>query len=231
MADPVLGSNAIMRIFKNGAYRDFVCATDISIEFTTELKPTKTVGDGVWKQYKPQSLGYIVSLNGVMKLNETDAAAFDLLAEQIAFHEVLFRITFEDSSSNVKAIFGSGVIESSSFNGPTEGFTTESFKITGTGEPDIFDTKTPCTATLSANISTRADDPAHNYQINITASSSGCDSIGYSINGAPVVITDWTGGTTGVIPIQLASGSNTIYVIPICTNGLFATAVTLTQTV
>lgn len=231
MAEPVLGSNAIMRVFKNGAYRDFVCATDISIEFTTDIKSVKTVGDGVWKRYRPQSIGYSVTLNGVMKLNETDAVAFDLLNEQIAFHDVLFRITFEDSSSNVKAIFGTGIIESTSLNGPSEGFTTDSFRITGTGEPDIFDTKTPCTATLSANISTRADDPSHNYQINITASSSGCDSIGYSINGAPVVVTDWTGGTTGVIPIQLAAGSNTIYVIPICTNGMYSTAVTLTQTV
>ena len=230
MADPIIGTNAIMRIYKNFAYRDFLCATDISVEFTTELKATKTIGDGVWKRFKPQSLGYSITLSGLMKLNETDVVAFDLIDKQLAFAEVLYRITYEDGT-NVKAIFGTAIIESTSINGPSEGFVTESFRMTGVGEVDIFDTTTPCTASFSATISTRADDPDHNYQINVSSATSSTTYIDVSINGGARTRTTWSGASSGVIAINLPSGSNTIKAIPICTNGYEGTIVTLTQTV
>lgn len=231
MADPILGSNAILRIYKNYAYRDFLCATDISIEFNTELKATKTIGDGVWKRYKPQNLGYSITLNGLMKLNETDAVAFDLFADQLAFTEVLFRMTFEDTSSNVKAIFGTAIIETTSINGPSEGFVTESFRMMGVGEPDIFDTKTPCTASFSATISAYTGEGPYNYQINISSATASTQYIDVSINGGARSRTTWGGASSGVIYLNLPSGANTIKAIPICTNGYEGTIVTLTQTV
>ena len=133
MADPVKGSNVLLKIYKGGNYVDFVCATDVSIDFKTDLQSVKTIGDGYWQRYRIQSIGYTIRLSGLIKIGDAEATTWDLLDYEVNMTELLYKMTFDDLEGGLRVISGAGTIESTSINGGTDGFAKSDFTIYGNG--------------------------------------------------------------------------------------------------
>ena len=226
MAEPVKGSNVLLQIYKDGAYADFLCATDCSIDFETEKKSVKTVGDGVWKRYKPQSIGYTINLSGLIRLDVADPVAFDLLDYQTQFIDVTYRMTFEDDAANIKAIYGTAIVEKTSLNGSSDGFATGQFVLSGNGVPTILNSLTACDIVITTLFKDATNLPLY-YYFNVSAyTGSTPDRFEYAIDGGARQVSftsDWT--VTG-----LSSGSHTIEIWPICENGFDGTKFTDTFT-
>lgn len=227
MADPVKGSNVLLQIYKAGEYRDFLCATDCSISFETEKKSVKTITDGVWRRYRPQNIGYTITLNGLVKLNTgNDPAAFDILDYQTSFTDVTYRMTFEDDAANVKAIFGTAMVEKTDLSGGADGFANSSFTLVGNGEPTILDSLTACDTVITTLLKDATNLPLF-YAFTVTAyTGTAPDRYEYAIDGGARQVSftaDWT--VTG-----LSSGVHTIEIWPVCPNGFDGTKFTDTFT-
>lgn len=220
MADPVKGTDAIIQIFKAGSYRDYLCATDITIDIKTELKSVKTIGDGVWKRSRPQSIGYTITLNGLLKLNTGDSPmAFDLLYNQLQFVDIQFRITFTDEDNNIKAVIGNATVESSQFGGGSDGFATGQFTIVGNGELGYTNSLLPCDVTITG-ISATWDSTVGKYSINVSKTGTGTVyRYEYTINGRGRYIAP---SMPFFIDQPLYSVPQTNYdmvIFPVCVNG------------
>lgn len=228
MSDPVKGLLTVLQFMKAGEYRDFLCATDSSIDFETETKPVKTVGDGIYKRYVGQSIGYTVTLNGLIKLNTgDDPAAFDLLDYQLAMTGIEFRMIFEDEDGNIKVVFGEALIDKTTLAAPSDGFSNANFSFKGNGEPTILDSLVACDSAITvANVD--ATGLPFLLVINIvTVTGSTPMRYEYSLDGGGRLISyittiDFSG---------LASGSHSVEIWPICDNGFDGTSITKTFTV
>lgn len=230
MADPVKGSNVLLQIYKGGDYADFLCATDCSIDFETEKKSVKTVGDGIWKRYKGQSIGYTINLSGLIRLDVADPVAFDLLDYQTQFVDVTYRMTFEDDAANIKAIYGTALVEKTSLTGGSDGFATGQFVLVGNGEATILDTLDICALTVTAFTATFyaiGEGGNNSYTLGVTVTGTGTlDRIEYQIDGGARQVA----GYSAPYYITATSGSHSITVIPVCSNGSDGTSFTQTLT-
>lgn len=228
MAEPVKGSNVLLQIYKDGAYADFLCATDCAIDFETEKKSVKTVGDGVWKRYKPQSIGYTINLSGLIRLDVADPVAFDLLDYQTQFIDVTYRMTFEDDAANIKAIYGTAIVEKTSLNGSADGFATGQFVLSGNGAPTILNTLDICDLEVTAFTATFyaiGEGGENTYTLGLTIVGAGTiDRIEYQIDGGARQVS----GYSAPYRINATSGSHSITIIPVCSNGLDGTSFTQT---
>lgn len=230
MAEPVKGSNVLLQIYKDGDYQDFLCATECSIDFETESKSVKTIGDGVWKRYRPQSIGYTVNLTGLVRLDVADPVSFDLLDYQMQFTDLTYRMTFEDDAANIKAIYGTGIVEKTSLSGNSDGFANSQFTIKGNGEPTVLDTLDVCALTVTAFTATFyaiGEGGENSYTLAVTVTGSGTlDRIEYQIDGGARQVA----GYSAPYYITATSGSHSITVIPVCSNGSDGTSMTQTLT-
>lgn len=227
MADPVKGTDAILQIYKAGSYRDYLCATDVSVDFKSDLKSVKTIGDGVWKRSRPQSIGYTINLNGVVKIeNGDDPAAFDVLEYQKQFVDIQYRITFTDSASSLRVIMGNAIVDNSQFSAGSEGFATAQFNMTGNGEPSISDSLIPCNITIT-DLTFNQEGPGAITTVNIFTSGTGSVlKYEYSIGGGSTLSTYNT-----YFQISLTPGTKSFTVTPVCTNGFSGTGRTETYNV
>lgn len=214
----VLGKNAILQLYKAGEYRDFAIATDITVDFKTETKSVKTIGDGVWSRVRPQSIGYTISLSGLIKVGEyDDPMAFDVLAYQTNFVDLQYRVIFEEGVK-MKVIQGFAIVESSSFSGPSDGFATGTFNMTGNGEPYIMDGLIPCDITISSVTVGTESSGSRTVTMNTTGTGT-LHLIEYTIDGGERQ--SYFGGTSFSISRPAGTWKSywTYEFIPVCPNG------------
>lgn len=224
----VLGKNAILQFYKAGQYRDFAIATDVSIDFKTETKSVKTIGDGVWKRSRSQSIGYTISLSGLIKVGDfDDPLAFDLLDYQVQFTDIQYRLIFQEGDA-LKMILGNALVESSQYSGPADGFATGTFTLIGNGEPAISDSLNPCDVAISTLTATW-DAGLSKYAVNLTTSGSGSIlRYEYTINGGPRNVTYTLPFYVGNPPYSSPQITYRVVVYPICTSGFDGTTGTVT---
>lgn len=222
--DVVLASDVTMLIYKDGDFLPFVCATDLSIDTTMEVKEVRTIGDGKWKKPRGQSLSYTISLSGLITLVGGDPTAFTVMEYMRQMVALEYRIIWDDPANNLqKVIQGVALPVSGRLPSGAEGFANCNFEFRGDGEYTISDSTVTCSATIDGvSVGPKFFDPPppHEIQISFSGASSNTMRIEYAIDGGgrEAFIND--GVPNGFIPVNgYYPGDHVLTVWPICENG------------
>lgn len=222
--DVVLASDVTMLIYKDSDWRPFVCATDLSIDFSMEVKEIRTIGDGKWKKPRGQSLTYTISLSGLITLVGGDPTAFYVLEFYRQMIPLNFRIIWDDPGNNLQKIAeGWALPVNIRLPSGAEGFANCNIEMRGDGECEIKDATVTCTATIdtaSVGQSTQEGAPAGAIRISYSGASSNTARIEWSIDGGGTDATITGGAPMGIIyPPGNYLGSHTLLIYPVCENG------------
>lgn len=240
MADPVLGKDVIIQFVKGGSYINYGCATNIEIQFTMETKGTKTVGDGIWRRKRGQSLGAVINLSGVIVISNSQPTAFDLLAAFKSMTDVQYRIRFTDNGGGVQVIDGDALPTSVTLAGGMEGFATGEITLDCNGDPDYItppvgpDPGDPnvCEAEIETAHMNTASFPVRRVVFIDTMVSGSADISrwDYTIDGGGTrtAFTDGNIPTSWQLPVITNLSTVTLVITPICDNGFPGTPFTLT---
>lgn len=145
MTGLIRGNDVLFLVDKGNGYVPFVCAKDLSIQITSGLVPVATVNDGEWEKYKYSTLGYTISLSGVVRFSDADLTSFDIMEYQRNFLPLLAKLIFVDQENNNQRTFkGQLLVESSSLSGNAGAFSLSDFSLRGSGKP-VF---VSCDATI-----------------------------------------------------------------------------------
>lgn len=136
MADPILGTDVIIQFYKGGNFYNYGCAESVEIQFSMETKSVKTVGDGVWKRKKGQSLEYQIELSGLLLDDTTLPVAFDLLDYFKNMTDINYRLLFYDNAGLKKTITGNALPINVNLGGGSDGFGSGNITLSGSGDPD-----------------------------------------------------------------------------------------------
>jgi hypothetical protein len=237
MADPVLGTDVIIQFLHNDNYINYGCATNVEIQFDMETKSVKTIGDGIWKRKRGQSLGAVINLSGVIVNNTAVPTVFNLLAYFKQMVDVQYRIRFTDNGGGVQVIDGDALPTSVKLAGGTDGFATGDITLECNGDPDYItppagpDPGDPnaCIAEIETAHMDSNSFPNRRYvfvdsMVSGSAEISRWDYLvervlgGYS-SGLQTAFTDGNIPTTWRLPIIAGTGNFTITITPICDNG------------
>jgi hypothetical protein len=238
MADPILGRDVIIQFYKGGSFFNYGCATEVEGQFSMETKSVKTVGDGVWKRVKGQSLALQIELSGVLQDSSSIPVAFDLLDYFKNMTDIRYRLLFYDNIGLKKVIEGFALPINVNLGGGSDGHGTGSITLVGNGDPDnIYTPPNPNNppATCQAEIETAHTaivGPPNRRYLYIDTMVSGSATISrwdYTIDGGgtQTKFTDGSIPTNWILPLSLNTGSHTIIITPICDNGFDGTPFTL----
>lgn len=226
MADPILGSNVVLQIDKAGQYRTYLCAIDCSIDFKTDLQSVKTIGDGYWQRYRAQSLGYVIKLNGLVKMNNiNEPTAFDMIDYIFNMAEFNFVLTFEDETGAIKAYYGVGTIESGSLSGGTSDFAKGDFTIYGNGPLTTSNSNVVCD--LSVNGISQFYNSTSLVSVNVSYTGSGTlDHFEYTTTTGGNRTS--VGSTSFTVPNPASGISYPLTVYPVCVGNIDGGSYTVT---
>ncbi len=215
----IQGNNVILALMKDD-WVTLLCASDITLSLNLDTLENKTIGDGHWASFAHEKLSYSIAVSGLAILNDTDDqtnfSAFDSANHWIKSLYVQFRISYYDDIGEIKSFQGYALVSGLTFNMSTGNLVKDDCTLTGTGELLFFDGLVPCASlilTITVTGQTAADGIVH---------------ITYTYSGAPYQVKyriDGTGswiyslvGTTIDVP-DLANGSHSVEMIPVCANG------------
>lgn len=228
MAEPVKGIDAVLQFKKGGDYTDYLCAADFTLDISTELKAVKTVGDGVYKRFRGQSLEYSITLNGLIKINtDTDNSVWDMVDHQLGMVGVEYRAIFEDDLGNLKVVYGEIIVERSTLGAGSEGFATGNISYKGNGPITILDALQACDAEILAATVDLTNLPTYVGILITSQTGSTPMRYEYSVDGGGRLINYTTDFTLS----GLSTGSHTVEIWPICDNGFDGISITKTFTV
>lgn len=220
---PILGENVPLQFYKDGDYQDFACITDCSIEFTTDSKEVRTIGDGYHRKTRGQRLSYTVSGSGLIELQESFPVAFWLLNYQQQMLHVQFKMLFEDpTTALVKICEGTALITQVGLNAGSTGFAIATFEMEGYGALLITDSSTICEATIGT-LEVGPGDPDSGYQASVHYTDVvGAIRLEYSVDGGARQVVFLSGDpANGFFFLSgLSDGPHTITVWAVCENGL-----------
>jgi hypothetical protein len=213
----IQSSNAVLFIFKND-WVPFLCITDLSIVLSPDVISTRTPGAGHWAKNAYQKLNWSVSASSAFLYNQAGDSNFggmDAMQNAFGFTSLKLRIVYTDEQANIKSVQGYGIINGLTWAGSSGTIVKSDLSIIGDGELKFFDGLIPCDSlitTITVAGQTAADGIVH---------------VTYTFSGAPYQVkyrVDGTGnyiyalvGTTLDIP-NLAIGSHSIEIIPVCLN-------------
>jgi hypothetical protein len=235
MPEPILAKDVIIQFLSGSDYITYGCAENLETTFSMETKSVKTIGDGVWKRKRGQSLGQVINLTGVVKRDTSSYDAFDLLDNFKSMTDVAFKIFFYDEAGIAKLLKGNALPVEVNFSAGSEGFASGSITLEVNGDPDY--TVVPPTPgnpdDCVAEIETAhmdSDSFPNRRDVFIDSMVAGSATIarwdyivertlgGYS-SGLQTAFTDGNIPTTWRLPIIVATGNFTITITPICDNG------------
>lgn len=108
MSGFVQGRNCLFKVNVLGSYLPLICAKSFSCEVTTDTVETTTQGSGPFKSFDYDSLSATLSFDGIQKI--VDAASnptlYDMLAAQLGFITMGFKMLFVDPDGLVKQLSG-----------------------------------------------------------------------------------------------------------------------------
>jgi hypothetical protein len=245
MADPVLGTDVLIQFLKGSGYINYACASEVSIEYSMETKSVKTVGDGVWRRKRGQSLGSVINLSGVIVIDANIVTAFDLLDHFKNMVDIAYKIIFQDHSGGLKVIQGNALPANVNLGGGSEGFGTGEITLECNGDPNYITPVNPSNpGPPNPNVCVAEIETAHVETI--------IDPVPFSrkyafvdtmvAGSATISRWDWTfdgGGaqtkfSSGSLPVRIllpvsasVPGAHTVVITPICDNGFSGTPFTL----
>lgn len=238
MADPILGKDVIIQFYKGGAYFNYGCAAEVEAQFSMDTKSVKTIGDGIWKRSRGQTLGLQIELSGVIQDDSSIPTAFDLLDYFKNMVDIQYRLLFYDNVGLKKVIEGFALPINVNLGGGSEGHATGSITLSGNGDPDaIYTPPNPnnppasCEAEIEAAHTELTGSPQRRY-VTIDTMVAGSVTIArwdYTIDGGGVQtkFTDGSIPTTWILPLATNVGDHTMVITPICDNGFPGTPFTL----
>lgn len=242
MANPVLGTDVIIKFVKNDNYITYGCATNIEITYNLETKSTKTVGDGAWSRVRGQKISATINLSGVIAIDQNTPTAFDLLEYLKNMTDVAYSISFIDDAGGLMMIDGNALPTTVRLSGGSDGFATGDITLENNGDPAYISPVNPPTPnpgnpnTCVADIENAHTDivfaPTARRYVYIDSMVNGSASISrwdYSIDGGGV-LTAFTDGiipTSWRLPDSTVFGTHTLTITPICDNGFPGTPFTM----
>lgn len=245
MSEPILAKDVLIQFLSGSDYILYGCAAELSTEFSMETKSVKTIGDGVWRRKRGQSLGQIINLSGVVKNDTSVVDAFDLLTYFKNMADVSFKIFFYDETGVAKLLKGNGLPTNVNFSSGSEGFTSGEITIEVNGDPDYVDPVAPpppdpndpndCAAEIeTAHVEFRSVPGSfvmRRYAVidSMVSGSADISRWDYTLDGGGVLtaFTDGTIPAAFILPSSVSSGSHTIVITPICANGFPGTSFTI----
>jgi len=250
MADPILGTDVIIQFYKGGNFFNYGCAESVEIQFSMETKNVKTVGDGVWKRKKGQSLDYQIELSGLIVDDNILPVAFNLLDYFKNMADINFRLLFYDNLGLKKTITGYALPINVNLGGGSEGFATGNITLSGSGTPDqIITPPNPnppnpnnpipnCDAEIDTAHMDSNHFPTRRFVFidsmvpggaTITRWDYVVQKVGGSYNsGVQTAFTDGNIPTSWRLPVLASVGTFTITITPVCDNGFSGTPYTIT---
>lgn len=195
----IQGNNAVLMLFKSD-YEPFVCATEFSLEIAAEPLPIRTVGDGHYNKNTYNTLGFTLTLSGLLAFDDNAFTGWDMIDKQLGFVDCLFRLSYEDDQANAKSFQGSCVIQTSTLASRVDEFTTNEFSLLGNGKLDFFDGLVPCDSEITDILFTDLDN--NDNQI----------AIAYQFTGTPVRVNWYLDEYTDTPRTGFVEAADTIYI-------------------
>lgn len=220
--DPIQGIDAVLS-FYNNAWTPYVCTSDVTVTIDGDLVPIRTKGDGNWKKFDYQTVGFTISLGGVMVFNDTNFRSWDILQNQLSSIPLNFRLSFTDDVGNTKSMQGTLLVKTSAITAAVGQVVKDSLTFQGTGALAIFDGLIPCTTVINT------------ITVNGQTGASGIVTVDYTYTGDLAQVMYQIDGTGSWVYAQaavelsvpgLSLGAHTITIIPICSNGFQGTSLT-----
>jgi hypothetical protein len=145
----ILGEDVILQIYKGGEWLAYYCATDVSIAFDIETVQVRAPGDGRWRKYRAKTVGYNVSLSGLVAIDGTVPTAFDMWQSLTTGGEIPFRMTFKENESGLTQLFeGVMLTQRGTIGGASTGHAAGDFEFIGIGEAVLKTQANACTASI-----------------------------------------------------------------------------------
>jgi hypothetical protein len=238
MADPILGKDVIIQFYKGGSFFNYGCAAEVEGQFSMETKSVKTVGDGIWKRHRGQSLSLQIEMSGVILDDSSIPVAFDLLDYFKNMTDVQYRLLFYDNVGLKKVITGYALPINVNLGGGSEGHATGSITLVGNGTPDQIVTPpnpnnppVSCDAEIATAHTEIRGSVIHRRWVVVDTMVPGGATISrwdYTLDGGGTQ----TAFTTGIpaewiLPLAFGIGTHTIVITPICDNGFSGTPFTM----
>lgn len=215
MNGTIQGTNAVMKFYKND-WLLFSCATNISININSDKVPIRTVGDGQWQKFTYQDLNWAVTLSGLLMFDEDNWTGWDFLDNQINFVHILMQCSFTDNLGNTKSIRGTVMIESSTLNISPTDLVKNDFNLQGSGALMLFDGVEPCPTTIDSITVNNTTDPDGNIDVDYTYTGTVAQ-VKYRFDDTGNYLYANVG--VSITAMNVANGSHSIEIIPVCLNG------------
>ncbi len=146
----IQGKDAVIYFLVDDVFKLYGCASDITVQVTSGKKSIKTITSGVWDDFTYDTLGYSVTLNGILTYNAAKQTGWDLLQNQINFLKLQYKMVFTDQNSGtVRGIAGTIMIESSQLNVSASDLVKDSYTMPGCGALLVFDGANPCNIVIT----------------------------------------------------------------------------------
>lgn len=202
MPEKVKGTDAMIKFNILGSLEVYCYAKSFQIDPVTEFVGCSSVGDGVWKRFRPKRHTYTVTMDALYLIADTAPlnASPDFLEQQLQMVEMPFEIFFTGESGTTRSMNGRVWIQNLSFSAVPNGFVSKNVQMLGNGRLN------------------RGTTPITMVDLNLqVAASVGTASI------RNVIITDGDGNETNVFVGPLNQGSTTTVSIPSGTYHIRAT--------
>jgi hypothetical protein len=140
----IQGRDCVFQLKIGDEYLTVICAKSFSVNVTTEMKDTTTVGGlgtGWWKEKRPRKLEYSITFNGtVQAVAEDDKPTIKtMLQNQVWFLPMDYRITYRDQSDNVIVLLGRVYNANTVINANPANVLDGTVELQGTGPIEISD--------------------------------------------------------------------------------------------
>jgi hypothetical protein len=141
MTDTLQGNDCLFQINTTGSFKNLVCSKSFTLTVETETKETTTRGDGGWRDYDYKTIGYTITLSGLLKLVDSSGRNTynDLFQQQINFLEVPYRVIYTDASGNNSIIIGTVIITRTTLNTPAGSNVESDIELIGKGNFSLFE--------------------------------------------------------------------------------------------
>jgi len=211
----VLGKNVVLMARIDGNLQPIICAESVSAEFTAELLPASTKGDGYSKRFVYQSKTASISLSGVLTLDAIGNVQefWDLLSLQDQFLPLDVAIVFEADGKS-RSILCNVLFPTIGFSAGSDGFATQSITMQVNGSYTIEDVQEACTATINGYTILSETDSSVTMQFSVNAAT---DQISFDLDNIFVPVNSSFPFTTTFV--NLSPGIIEIVCTPYCVTG------------
>lgn len=130
----VSGKDVIVMI-DDGGFKLYGCASSCSLNLSTSMIETSSVGSGLYSTFRPQKHGFTATISGLLNLDDPTALSlYDLRQKQLAMTQLLVKFTRTDAAGNEYVSEFDAYITGSTDSGDANGAATFDIDLQGTGE-------------------------------------------------------------------------------------------------